>query len=187
MIEIHGEHSVEESLINKGVCIDVGCRWFEFSKAMVDKGCKVLAYDVEEMQPPNGVEFKPCAVLNYNGVVSISFTDDKQATHISLVGNTVFCIDINSIYEEYDNIDVLKLDCEGSEYLILSDENFKPIPKQITVEFHAHAHKGLHEQYYQACMDNLLKYYVSVKHEWTSQHGAGFNYWDSLFIRKDLL
>lgn len=181
------EHTVDTGLFNEGVCIDVGCRNFNFSKAMQEFGLKVLAYDVEEMDAPKGIEFKNCAVLNYNGVASIRFTEDKQGTHISDKGHTVFCIDINSIYEEYPNVDILKLDCEGSEYLILSDENFKPIPKQISVEFHAHSQKALHDKYYHTCMGNLLAHYKAVKHEWTEEHCAGFNYWDSLFIRKDLL
>jgi hypothetical protein len=84
-------------------------------------------------------------------------------------------------------VDILKLDCEGSEYHILSDPNFQPIPKQISVEFHMHAHRQLHDQYYDKCIENLLKWYEPVQHELTQAHGAGFNYWGSLFVRRDLL
>jgi hypothetical protein len=76
---------------------------------------------------------------------------------------------------------------ESSEYFILSDPYFQPTPKQISVEFHMHCHRALHDQYYDKCMESLLKWYVPVKHELTQAHGAGWNWWNSLFIRKDLL
>lgn len=180
------EHTVDISLFNGGTCIDVGCRGFEFSLEMQRLGLNVLAYDVEDMTPPKGIEFKKQAVLNYNGVIGIKKSDDKNATHIDKKGETVFCVDINSIYEDFPEVDVLKLDCEGSEYFILS-ENFKPIPKQITIEFHAHCKPEWHGKYFNKCMANLLEYYVPIRHKWTSEHCAGFNYWDSLFVRKDLL
>lgn len=193
MIQIISEHKVETSLINGGVAIDVGCRNWGFSQAMHDMGCQVYAFDIEDMTPPEGITFFKQAVHTFNGTVSFDPNRDKQATHIRFDGNkgmlNVECISINTIYRSLEGrtVDVLKLDCEGAEYFILSDPDFKPVPKQISIEFHQHAQPQIHEQLFQKCMDNLLKHYVAVDHERTAQHGAGFNWWSSLFIRKDLM
>lgn len=118
-------------------------------------------------------------------------TKDQQAKFISNVGEPVTGAGINDLYNEVineaKNIDVLKLDVEGTEYFLLSDKNFQPIPRQISVEFHLHCHADIHNRLYARCMDNLLKYYRIAQHEMTQAHGAGWNYWNSLFIRKDLI
>lgn len=189
-IKILGEHSVDVDLLTGGVCIDVGCRGFAFSEAMRDLGCYVVGLDMEDMVPPMGVRFSKMAVSNYTGFGTYKDTADQQAKHLAGHGQPVSVISMNDLYGrllEYGSFDIVKLDCEGSEYHILSDPKFEPIPAQFSVEFHMHAHRALHDQYYEKCMENLLKYYVPVRHELTQAHGAGFNYWDSLFLRKDLI
>ena len=187
------EHKVETSLINGGLAIDVGCRFFGFSQAMKDMGETVLAFDIEDMEPPDGITFMKQAVLTYNGKVSFDPHRDKQATHIRFDGNKgaldVECVSLNTIYRanEGKEIDILKLDCEGAEYFILSDPDFQPIPKQISFEMHMHAQPELHRMFYDKCIANLSKYYTPVSHEKTEAHGAGENYWDSLWIKKDLM
>lgn len=185
------EHSICPDLLTGGICIDAGCRGFQFSEAMRDLGCTVLAFDLEAMIPPEKISFLQMAIDTNTGFGFYKDTSDKQAKHLSDTGIPVAIVDINSIYNsillDKKEVDVLKLDVEGSEYRILSCCEFKPIPRQISVEFHEHAHKHLHDQYFQACMDNLLKHYVAVKHDRYAAHGAGMNYWDSLFIRKDLI
>lgn len=203
-IEVIHEHSVAVDLLTGGICIDVGCRGFQFSSELKKLGCNVVGFDLEKMDPPEGVEFLRMAVSTYNGHAKFVDTKDAQAKHLSESGTCdVPVISLNLIYENLKNystkvllfppqlpntaVDVLKLDCEGEEYRVLSDENFQPIPRQISVEFHMHCHRALHDQYYDKCMENLLKYYEPVQHELTQAHGAGFNYWNSLFIRKDLI
>lgn len=188
-IKLIAEHSVDIDLLSDGICIDAGCRGFQFSEAMYKLGCYVLAFDLEEMQPPTGVIFSRNAIGAETKLAYYKETKDQQAKHIADTGTWVQMIALNDIYKSLGDvsIDILKLDCEGSEYLILSDPNFQPIPKQISVEFHLHCHRALHDQYYDKCMENLLKWYEPVKHELTQAHGAGWNYWDSLFIRRDLL
>lgn len=197
-IQIIHEHSVDLDLLSGGICIDAGCRGFQFSEAMRDLGCKVLAFDLEDMKAPKGVQFMKFAISDFNGYGIFKDTKDQQAKHLiehqcGQQGFPVGVIRLTDVYEVMHKVeptaqvDILKLDIEGSEYKILSDPNFQPIPKQISVEFHMHAHRQLHDQYYDKCMENLLKWYEPVKHELTQAHGAGFNYWDSLFIRKDLL
>lgn len=194
------EHSVDLDLLSGGICIDVGCRGFLFSGAMRDKGLEVWAMDIEFMLPPNGIRFVESGLSNYDGVARFVNTKDLQAKHLfpseGSVGDSGTECMVKSLPTVYKmigrvsgeaEIDVLKCDIEGSEYLVLSDPNFQPLPKQISIEFHMHCHRALHDQYYDKCMENLLKWYVPVKHELTEAHGAGLNFWDSLFIRKDLL
>lgn len=188
------EHSVDLDLLSGGICIDVGCRGFQFSEAMRDLGCKVLAMDIELMLPPEGIRFMEAGLLNYDGYSFYTNTRDQQAKH--LFGKDGIKCKVKTPQSVYDQaismfaipeVDILKIDIEGSEYLVLSDPNFQPIPKQISVEFHMHAHRKLHDQYYDKCMENLLRHYEPVKHALTQAHGAGWNYWDSLWIRKDLI
>lgn len=189
-IKVIAEHSVDLYLLSGGICIDAGCRGFQFSEAMRDLGCKVVAFDVEKLTPPSGIWFYNKALWHEDGVqLYYNDTKDQQAKHISDKGVLVESVSIGWVRNAFRKIeyDVLKLDVEGSEYFILSDPDFEPIFKQVSVEFHLHAHRSLHDQYYDKCMENLLKWYEPVKHELTQAHGAGLNYWDSLFIRKDLL
>lgn len=191
-IQTIAEHSIDIDLLSGGICIDAGCRGFQFSEAIRDLGCQVLAMDLEQMEPdnPTDITFMKRALMVEYGEYYYVDTKDQQAKFINNTGIKVDGLGINDLYRELEEmgkvVDVLKLDVEGTEYFLLSDHNFKPIPKQISVEFHMHCHRGLHDQYYEKCMANLLEHYAPVKHELTSQHGAGNNYWDSLFIRKDL-
>lgn len=189
-IQVIAEHSIDLDLLSSGICIDAGCRGFQFSEAMRDLGLYVLAFDLEDMQAPTGVLFQKGAIGHETKMVQYKETKDQQAKHVcNNGGNWVQMFSLNDIYKGLNekDIDILKLDVESSEYLILSDPDFQPIPKQISVEFHIHCHRALHDQYYDKCMENLLKHYEPVKHQLTQAHGAGWNYWDSLFIRKDLI
>lgn len=187
-IKVISEHSVDIDLLTGGICIDVGCRGFGFSEAMRDLGCTVFACDIESMVAPKGIQFAVHAVRSKPGEVFYTDTKDQQAKYISSAGIPVKALTLSWLYDSIiDDVDVLKLDCEGSEYDILSDPEFDPVPRQISIEFHMHAHRALHDQYYDKCMENLLKYYEPVQHELTQAHGAGWNYWDSLFVRKDLI
>jgi FkbM family methyltransferase len=193
-IQIIAEHSVDLNLLSGGVCIDAGCRGFKFAEAMRDLGCYVLAMDLEYMEPenPENILFMKSALMVEPGQYYYVDTKDQQAKYISNAGIPVPSISLNDLYNvvkttDVNHIDVLKLDIEGSEYRVLADPAFQPLPKQISVEFHMHCHRKLHDQYYEACMENLLKSYVPVQHELTQAHGAGWNYWNSLFVRRDLL
>lgn len=186
-IKTLAEHSVDLDLLSGGICIDAGCRGFQFSEAMRDLGLRVLAFDLEEMDAPVDITFIKCAISNYNGFGFYVDTKDQQAKYLAPAGKTVRVKSYVDLFESYAFIDVMKLDVEGEEYRILSDPNFQPVPKQLSIEFHMHAHRQLHDQYYDKCIENLLKSYEPVKHELTQAHGAGWNYWDSLFIRKDLI
>lgn len=187
------EHSVDLDLLSGGICIDVGCRGFLFSEAMRDKGLKVIAYDLDEMEAPKGVIFMREAISDFAGWGRYRETEDLQAKHLSDTGTPITVVTLGHVYQTIKDtwgdvpVDVLKLDCEGSEYEILSDPNFQPVPKQISIEFHEHCFPGLHGAAFESCMKNIARHYIPVQHERYRAHGAGLNYWDSLFLRRDLL
>lgn len=206
------EHTIEESLLTPGgIVLDVGCRGFAFAiECAIKFKSRVIAFDIEDVRLTGGafdfetkknlIEFHQLAVSNNSFDSYYVETADQQAKYLSHLQphkseqlKPVRVISINEVYARYCslidncNIDCLKLDCEGSEYDILSAPDFKPVPKQISVEFHAHCHPKVHDQKFAQCLGNLLKWYEPIKHERTQAHGAGYNYWDSLFIRKDLI
>lgn len=81
--------------------------------------------------------------------------------------------------------DAIKLDCEGAEYDILLGFD-RPWAKQVSVEFHEHTVKPP-QGYYERMLKVMGQWYDVFQMERTSQHGCGFNYWDVLFVRKDLV
>lgn len=187
------EHTIDLDLLTGGVVIDAGCRGFQFSEALRDFGCKVKAFDVERLEVPTGIEFQDVAIGDTYADVYFVSPNDKNATFIvpEQHGNhhkakPVRMIDLNDYMEViHGNIDVLKLDIEGYEYFIL--DKLKPIPRQLSIEFHEHCFPGLHGAAFESCMGNILKYYYPVQHERYSAHGSGFNYWDSLFVKKSIV
>lgn len=186
-LKTYSEHTICLDLLSGGAVIDAGCLGFGFSKDMADLGEKVLAYDIQLLEAPEGIKYFNKAIWNSDSILRYRTLNDKQAAHISDEGEQIInAVPLNEIYHKHKNIDVLKLDIEGSEYMILSDPYFRPIPKQISVEFHRHCHRDLHDKYFNACIKNLEKHYATVQHEFYEAHGSGMNYWDSLFIRKDL-
>jgi FkbM family methyltransferase len=193
-----GGHTFEEKLLGDGCIIDVGCRGFVFADHFLEQGKKVYCID------PDDEVFKDSRQgrIDLNLAISASagetsYYKNGEATMLREVDpdptfvhiNKKYCNPCKSITMEDlykitgENVDILKLDCEGAEYIILG-ETFKPIPKQITVEFHNHCVPKLHKEKYPQIIERLSKYYKMESGVWDSRHGAGNNWWDSLFVRK---
>lgn len=185
------EHTIDLSLLTGAIVIDAGCRDFTFAKEMQRLGEKVLAYDLEDfIHIPEGIHYVKAAILSKNEVVRIVRPADKNATHItrSVSGTEVQGVSLSILFDLLgDNIDCIKMDVEGSEYEILSDPKLKPIPKMWSIEFHEHSQPILHNQLFDTCVANLKLNYEPVKLDRYAAHGCGFNYWDTLWIRKHLL
>lgn len=190
MIQTIAEHTIDTSYLTGGIVIDAGCRGFEFSKEMKRLGEKVMAYDLEDFTDvPEGIEYTKAAILSRNESVKVVKMADKNATHISRVmqGEKVDGLSLQLIFDLLgDNVDVCKLDVEGSEYEILADPKLKPVPKMWTIEFHEHCQPMLQNQFFDQCVENLLKNYEAIKLIRYPAHGLGMNYWDTLWIRKDI-
>ena len=196
-----GGHTFDETLLGDGCVLDIGCRGFEFSKYFTDKNIKTYRIDPDEKV----FEFAPYLHnLKFDMVLAIAsvagettYYPNGEATMIREVdpdptyphidqkySKTCKTITMDDLYKiTGENVDILKLDCEGGEYIILG-ETFKPIPKQITVEFHHHCVPDLHKKLYPAIIERLSKDYSMHNDVWEQRHGCGFNFWDTLFIRK---
>lgn len=192
MINIAG-HTIDETLLGDGCIIDVGCRGFEFGK-WFDKSKVVYCIDPDESIFENKPYQKNFVYLNVaisdksgesgiylNGEGTCLKEIDPDQSHTFVPCKTITMDDLYKITGE--NVDVLKLDCEGAEYIILG-ETFKPIPKQISVEFHHHCIPGVHVMEYPKIVERLSRDYVMVSSEWEQRHGCGFNFWDTLFVKK---
>lgn len=200
------DHTFNRHLLTGGWVIDAGCRGFKFTNFCLDHA-KVYAIDIEDFSNSPDVSivgsyfskfiFRHAALTHRSGSTEAYYFGNGTGNFISgingvpgntedrpVITGTVPCITLDDIYKEIGTeIDLLKLDIEGAEYAILSD-NFKPIPKQITVEFHEHVHNHLHKQYIDDIMDSLCKDYHCNLYirEWPR-----YKYMDCLFIRKDLM
>lgn len=187
-------HTFNRELLGSGWIIDAGCRDFRFC----DLGNRVYAIDIEDLKCDEPfTTFKQAALTNYTGQTECYLWGNGTGNFIKGIngepGNTedrpvqktvVPTITLQDIYNEIGiDIDLLKLDIEGSEYFVL-DGSFKPIPKQITVETHEHAHKQLHDALWPEIFERLCKDYNATLHirEWPQ-----YKFMDCLFIRKDII
>ncbi len=194
--KIH-EHLVDTSLLPDGAKIlDIGCRGFLFSDHFCDLGHNVFAVDVDPTLTGQGKPtFCVCAITDYNGEAIIKKSSDPQATRIIKPQGPVFnpevaqdlvdCLTLTTFSKQVgvDFWDLIKIDIEGSEYQVIMSLE-KPPAKQLSIEFHLHT--GIYGKYEMTLMEDKLKAlgYYAASHELTSEHGAGFNYWSSLFILK---
>ncbi len=184
LVNIHG-HTIDKSLLRDGCIIDVGCRGFKFAKYFnpsrkvycIDPDPEVFKDDLQE-----NFECRNIAISNKSGQ-STYYRNGEMTCLCEILTPLQHCIEscntitLNDLYCELRNQpDVLKLDCEGAEYLILGDDNFNPWPRQITVEFHNHFVPLMHIQNIDRVMWVLSKNYNLVY-----QHENGM---DNLFIKK---
>jgi FkbM family methyltransferase len=192
-------HTFDETLLSGGWVIDAGCRGFNFSyHCWLNYKSKCYSLDIENFDNHYtlSTRFKQAALTNYSGQTECYLWGNGTGNFIKGINGTpgstpdrpvktdlVPAITLQDIYKEIGvDIDLLKLDIEGAEYLVL--EKFEPIPKQITVEFHEHAHKEKHDAYFPAIWEKLCKDYHATLHirEWPR-----YLFMDCLFIRKDIL
>jgi len=187
-----GGHTFDETLLTDGVIIDVGCRDFSFSNYFEGKPVYCVDLDAKVFDGvKNNFTHINYAISDKAG--DSEYYENGEATCLKQLHHyqdhrikpckTITMEDLYKITGE--NVDILKLDCEGAEYAILG-ETFRPVPKQITVEFHHHCVPELHKDKYQSIVERLIKDYAMHNAVWEQRHGCGFNFWDTLFIRKDI-
>lgn len=182
--------------------LDVGSRNYGFALPMAEMGCHVVAVEPDDSVP--GPEHSRIHLSRIALVASknIGFQDlvkwgSGEGNHLDCVkghvpdGATrqmVRCYSILQIMEmtEIDFWDIVKLDCEGSEYEILADWP-GPIAGQITVEFHDFTGANPDgEKTYDRIFSHLGQWYDVVQHEKTTRFVAKVdNYWDTLLVLKD--
>lgn len=189
-IETIHEHSVDTSLLPDGANIlDIGCRGFLFCGHFDDLGHNVVAVDADDGLQNRG-KYINCAISDFDGKVFLIRNSDAQATSISKkcpneVATVIDCFKLETFSNglSISFWDLIKIDVEGSEYEIIMSLEKAPA-KQLSIEFHLHT--GIYGFEEITMMENKLLAlgYFPVKHDISEQHGAGKNYWDSLWILK---
>lgn len=182
-------HTIDLDLLtNSGTVVDLGCRGFVFANYFKNLGYSVIAVDADPLvfntAPSDIVCINKaiCAehkqVKIYNSLTESGFTSDVRLYHND-TGVIVECIPLQEI-EPNEDYDLLKIDIEGGEYAILSHNSFKPNARQISVEFHEHNLKELHDIHFKSVLGNLSKWYDLI-YIMENNH---YKYIDCLFVRR---
>lgn len=180
--------------------LDVGCIHFDFTREVLKHrpGARIVAMDPN---PSDVGEVPQSTVHMRKALVGKPQKYSLYAMHSTGEGNflcadvpwyadacAVQCVTIEALMQEsgIDYFDLIKLDCEGSEFGIL--ENWPgPIATQLSVEFHDWTGPWCHHvagDYYERLFAGPLKDYEVVQHE-LSRQGEGIGHWDSVFrLRK---
>lgn len=212
MITIDG-HSFDEKLLNGNWVIDAGCRGFGFTETLLASNCDVFSIDIDRLTIPDLLtealpttnhirpytrwNFKHAALMAKPGEVEAHYFGNGTGNFVKGINEQPYdgpdrpcetkkvqAITLQDIYSEIGtDIDLLKLDIEGSEYEILA--NLEPIPRQVTVEFHEHCHPDLHKKWIDRVLQNMAKHYQLT--QFPCNDWPRYKYMDCLFIRKDLI
>lgn len=130
--------------------VDIGANYGFFTKYAQMKGAqkiycfepsnKIFKYLEKNLQNDYGVVLDNSAVSNYNGVAFFSDSPNSAGSRISENGYEVRVKNINDVLlnEIPNQIDYLKIDCEGAEYEIFEAINGDSLDKvkKIAVEYH---------------------------------------------------
>lgn len=200
-LETIAEHTIAPDLLTGGFVLDAGCLGFEFGLEFCRRGHPVVFVDpAPDIEPPASLfdlpkwaNFVRGAVVGegYPSKMPLRMTADKQARHLTNAAKEgdpmVTTTTLHNLMREMnvEQWDVLKLDIEGAEHdVLMSIEG--PIARQLTVEWHEHcAPKG--DAAIQAVVDHLSRWYVPVQHAKDKRHCLPENWWDSLFVLRDLV
>lgn len=190
MIQFIAEHLVDlELLPPQAQVLDIGCRGFIFSSELQRLGHQVYCVDIDSLDQNNSGKvavYHQCAISDFDGMCGLARTDDAQGTKINRLGTGIECFTLESYlrFLTVELLDLIKMDVEGSEFEIIMTLT-RPPAKQLSIEFHLHT--GVYKHHEVDLMVDKLRGlgYSVASHEYTNQHGAGLNYWSSLFILKN--
>jgi len=199
---IVADHTVLGPVTEGMNVLDVGSRKYGFSKPMAGMGCNVVAVEPDDdvsfsVNPNIHRIFGAMVAKQYIGCDDLfkwssgegNFLDCTGAVPpTSAIRQMTCCYSIQQIMKmaKVDYWDIVKLDCEGSEYEILLDWP-GPVAGQITVEFHDFngANPGK-EETYSKIFAHIGQWYDVIQHEATVRFAAKVkNYWDSLFVLRE--
>lgn len=210
-----GGHTVDvDRLPLAPVVLDVGCRGFDFTEAVLKLRPDAAVFALDPDPSIHGPHLPGCTYLRFALV-----HDDRASSLYAMDGaglgnflvegpgkirrpdcgwefdgcqvDRVACVNIVELMKRtgVTRWDLVKLDCEGSEFGIL--ENWPgPIADQITVEFHDWTGpRGdlVKAGYYEKTLWPKLPWYEVVQHEWLplgADATRQIGHWDSLLTLK---
>jgi len=201
------EHTIDVELLPEApIVFDIGCRWFSFSAEIkrLRPNARVVCFDPDPLvalDPKSGdFEFQQKGIVGrpaipqdgtarlYRYLDGVSdFIDGLACEHYfrdhAIYQGDFVDVSVTTIEDAMrdagvNHLDVVKLDCECSEFSILGNWP-GPIATQISVEFHDWADRSKwSKQYFDALFSGPLKDYRIVQHE---EHGS-YSYMDSLLV-----
>lgn len=185
MIKTVAEHKVDMSLLpEKANILDIGCRGFQFYEYFKNLGHDVYPVDIDILETDH--KYYLVGITDINGKMGVEKTNDPQGTRLKEGDEIiVYTLETFSALQGINKWDLIKMDVEGSEFNIIMGMT-RPMAKQLSIEFHLHT--GVYSEIGMQLMERQLKNlgYNPVSHELTNQHGAGFNYWDSLWVWQNI-
>lgn len=188
-------HTVDLDLLPEFCTVlDVGCRGFDFTECILSHRplARIVALDPDPTikLSSSQVEFFCVALVgderplaryaSYSTGKGNMLTDLEAYYDAEML--TVNCISIRRLMKHcrVEHWDLVKLDCEGSEFEVL--ENWPgPIASQISVEFHDGADPTNRTDEYFGKLFAKLPDYRIVQHEKLKQ-GEWIGHWDSLLV-----
>ena len=190
-LEVIDNHSVVVGLLTKGAVLDAGCRGFRFAKWFAERGHEVVALDpspdIQDPMIPN-ITFGNVALAFPSEQKYLVMTEDPEARYLtnSLVKGQQSMAVRQTWLDHAKSWDVVKLNIEGSEFEIL--KNWPgPIARQIVASFHQHCHYARRtEKEIAGALTHLERWYKVFNHVKEKRYGCSENYWDTVFIRRDL-
>ncbi|MBP0014390.1 MAG: FkbM family methyltransferase [Roseofilum sp. SBFL] len=135
-----------ESIVDIGANIGIfsiyAATLFPESKIIAYEPCSETFSNLKKNVDSFNVEVYPCAVGQYTGKVNLSIEGDLTACYVAnnngSINSSQVCdmISFQEIADKMDgSIDILKLDCEGSEYEIMQSPSFNCV-QYVVGEFH---------------------------------------------------
>lgn len=188
-------HTINSPLTS--IVIDIGCGNWKFSELAIQNGAsKIIGFDPDsriKKHKDKRIIFNNIAVVgNECGKKLFCEYEHHKSSCLREYQTDLFpskciktrevnIISITEIAETYKNVELVKLDCEGSEMEILANWNI-PFSKYVSVEFHLH-HMYPQDRQIKIPL-NFLFLYDIISHE-LSYYNGKLNYWDSFFVRKN--
>lgn len=142
---------------------------------------KAAVYEVDINDLGSVQPYYRCAIADAEGRGDVSDDPDSQARCL-IPGDRfpVHTIESFSRSVGVGHWDLIKLDCEGSEYDILWNLT-EPPATQFSVEFHQHTKARRSDEFMTELKKRMERWYEAKRHRLYGKWGA-VNYWDSLFI-----